>query len=576
MEEKNLRFGQMHSIIAIIAMLSAIEYYIKDGIVGALVGIFVYAGLAVLDLILTKVLKQKTVLNNRLLIAIRIVEFLIASAYIVYNDSGVRELEVISFICLLLRMIEMIFLFDYSDRYTRTIIIGVMIFPITLFVLIKLLLLPQSQNYSENAVIALGSIAEIAPVVCAVVFITNIFISWILEIEHKIFEQRRMAEKTAEMNETLTIHQEKIKKANEELGIQRIKMESANRQVQRANAEIKTQNEILLGVTTCLDIQSLADKVPEVLCDSMENVNFCSIILAPTSKKGNFVYNAKAKSISGDFLKEFTSTVINKGLSSKDSKEISIDKELAAPCYKELGEDDKLAVVVKLPLFNDKKEVGIIYCGSGIQDNFDESESLLKNIAAQVILGINNIQLYYAIRQMAVNDGLTGIFNRRSLNEHLAEFGQKAEKEKTSLSVALFDIDHFKGFNDTYGHACGDLVLQKIAGIIDKIADRNGGIAARYGGEEFVLAFPECDADRCEKILIDTKAAIDKMVVEYEEQKLSVHVSIGYSSYPSIRKNTNELLGRADTAMYFAKEHGRNQIKRDGSDVEEFESERNK
>ena len=217
MEEKNLRFGQMHSIIAIIAMLSAIEYDIKDGIVGALVGIFVYAGLAVLDLILTKVLKQKTVLNNRLLIAIRIVEFLIASAYIVYNDSGVRELEVISFICLLLRMIEMIFLFDYSDRYTRTIIIGVMIFPITLFVLIKLLLLPQSQNYSENAVIALGSIAEIATVVCAVVFITNIFISWILEIEHKIFEQRRMAEKTAEMNETLTIHQEKIKKANEEL-----------------------------------------------------------------------------------------------------------------------------------------------------------------------------------------------------------------------------------------------------------------------------------------------------------------------------------------------------------------------
>ncbi len=576
MEEKNLRFGQMHSIIAIIAMLSAIEYYIKDGILGAFVGIFVYAGFSVADLILSKLLKKDSNLNNRILIGVRVVEFIVISAYIVYNDSGVRELEVISFICILLRMLEMIFLFDYSDRYTRTILIGVMIFPITLFVLIKLLLLPQSSNYSENAVIALGSIAEIATVVSAVVFISNIFISWLLEVEHKIFEQRRMAEKTSEMNETLRLHQEKIKKANEELGIQRIRMESANRQVQRANAEIKTQNEILLGVTTCLDIQSLADKVPDVLCDSMENVNFCSIILAPTSKKGNLVYNAKAKSVSGDFLKEFTSQVINKGLSSKDSKDIMIDKELADPCYEALGEEDKLAVVAKIPLFNDRKEVGIIYCGSGIQDNFDESESLLKNIAAQVILGINNIQLYYAIRQMAVNDGLTGILNRRSLNEHLAEFGQNAEKLKSHLSVALFDIDHFKGFNDTYGHACGDLVLQKIAGIIDKIADKNGGIAARYGGEEFVLAFPDCDADRCQKILEDTKNSIDKMVVEYEEQKLSVHVSIGFSSYPEIRTNTNELLGRADASMYFAKEHGRNQIKRDGKDVDEFEAGRNK
>ncbi len=570
MEDKNFKFGRMHAILELIAFLAALEYYIKEPRGMLLIGMLVFAGFSALDIILAKMLKS-TPKTDKLLIFIRVIEFLVVSAFIVYNDVGVRELEVIAYIIFMMRMVEMIFLFDYSDRYTRTIVIGTMVFPITVFVLVKLLLISKAADYGDNAVMALGSTAEIAAVVFAVSLLTNIFIGWYLKIEHKIFEQRRMAEKTTEMNETLQLHQEKIKKANEELGIQRIRMESANRQIKRSNAEIKTQNEILKNVSTCLDIKALADTVPDVMCESMENLLFCCVLLSPASKKGNPIYNAKAKKISGNFMKSFTSMVIENGLNALDKKGIGIDKKLEDDCYRDLSLDDNLAVVAKIPLFDENGEEGIIYCGSNIQDNFDESISLLENIGAQVMLGINNIKLYYAVQQMAIKDGLTGIFNRRSLNEQLAEYGNRAEDEGLELSVALFDIDHFKGFNDTYGHACGDVVLQKLAEILEEAADKYSGIAARYGGEEFVLAFLSCGKDMCKQILDEVKAKIDSTVVEYDGQQLSVRVSVGFSSYPELRPSTNELLGRADAAMYYAKEHGRNNIKCDGRDVEEFE-----
>ena len=339
-----------------------------------------------------------------------------------------------------------------------------------------------------------------------------------------------------------------------------------------AKESAATLNELLKNVAACLDIQSLSDKIPEAMCQSMDNLLFCCVILAPVTKKGNVVFNARAKNISEGFLQAYSAEIISKGLNNKDQKTPSVDKELNLDCMRFCTESDQLCAIAKIPLFKDNREEGIIYLGSNIRDNFDDSETLFSNIAAQILLGINNITLYTAVEQMAINDGLTGIFNRRTLNERMSQMGHDAENNKTPLSAALFDIDHFKGFNDTYGHACGDVVLQKLASILDEAADKYGGIAARYGGEEFVLAFPDCDKEKCQKILEETKENIDKATVEYDGKTLSVSVSIGYSTYPEIRKSSNELLGCADSAMYYAKEHGRNQIKCDGPDVDEFEA----
>ncbi len=165
------------------------------------------------------------------------------------------------------------------------------------------------------------------------------------------------------------------------------------------------------------------------------------------------------------------------------------------------------------------------------------------------------------MERLARLDGLTGIANRRTLDEALHAACRKASRERGGLSVALIDVDCFKNFNDHYGHAAGDTALRAVATILNSVAKRPYDLAARYGGEEFVLLLPGCDTPF--QLLEQLRTAVLELAIPHAHSSAGerVSVSIGVISLCG-RSNCepDELLAAADALLYRAKREGRNRV----------------
>jgi two-component system cell cycle response regulator len=163
---------------------------------------------------------------------------------------------------------------------------------------------------------------------------------------------------------------------------------------------------------------------------------------------------------------------------------------------------------------------------------------------------------------MALTDGLTGLYNRHYLNTHLGNMVKQATKNGKNLALMIMDMDHFKSVNDTYGHDVGDMVLKQLADMISRAA-RSTDLAARFGGEEFVILMPETDpvaalgaANRMREIVENTPFIISK-----DGKTINRTVSIGVANLLETGDSGEGLLKRADEALYFAKNNGRNIVK---------------
>lgn len=181
---------------------------------------------------------------------------------------------------------------------------------------------------------------------------------------------------------------------------------------------------------------------------------------------------------------------------------------------------------------------------------------ILSNIYA---LGIKNSQLFKRIEEMASRDGLTGLYNHATLQEKLHEMVKSANTQSTTLSLVMSDIDHFKVFNDTYGHQAGDFVLKEVARIWKTVMPENA-ILARYGGEEFIGVLVDHEYSQAMQIAEDLRETLEKCPILFEGQQLQVTASFGVTELNHPSKTTNELVRTADEFLYKAKENGRNQV----------------
>jgi diguanylate cyclase (GGDEF)-like protein len=165
-----------------------------------------------------------------------------------------------------------------------------------------------------------------------------------------------------------------------------------------------------------------------------------------------------------------------------------------------------------------------------------------------------------ALRVQAIRDPLTGLYNRRHMEEALGRELARAARGRLPLSVIMLDLDHFKRFNDTAGHPAGDVLLKQTATVIEA-RTRKEDVACRYGGEEFVLILPGMPFDVARRRADELRRAVGEASVEYGGQSLgSVTISVGLACYPQHGITGDELLSAADKALYCAKERGRNQV----------------
>jgi diguanylate cyclase (GGDEF)-like protein len=182
----------------------------------------------------------------------------------------------------------------------------------------------------------------------------------------------------------------------------------------------------------------------------------------------------------------------------------------------------------------------------------DEDVEMLKAVADQAAVAINKAQLW----DMAVTDSLTGLYVRRYFMVKLQEELHRAERYNNILSVVMADLDQFKNINDTYGHDAGDRVLEAIGKFLQQNI-RDVDVIARYGGEEFVLMIPEATKDAAQNL----SERLRKNLSEMKFKDLPpITISLGIATYPYDGTDAEDLIKKADAAMYAAKRAGRNQV----------------
>jgi diguanylate cyclase (GGDEF)-like protein/PAS domain S-box-containing protein len=198
--------------------------------------------------------------------------------------------------------------------------------------------------------------------------------------------------------------------------------------------------------------------------------------------------------------------------------------------------------------------------------NWHENQSLLEDerlvirMTGVAALALGNLRLRKQLLELSIRDPLTGLFNRRYMEEFFVRELIKARRDKSSLSVFMLDIDHFKQFNDTFGHEAGDAVLRDF-GIFLRSRLRESDISCRYGGEEFIVLLPNCSSDIAYQRANDLRNAVKQMQVHCGDQILPViNVSIGLATFPLVGANLEDLVRAADAALYQAKEQGRDRV----------------
>jgi diguanylate cyclase (GGDEF)-like protein len=217
--------------------------------------------------------------------------------------------------------------------------------------------------------------------------------------------------------------------------------------------------------------------------------------------------------------------------------------------------------MVSMPLMIKEKVIGALNIYSNSVDKLKENIDFLSIIANQSALAIQNARQYETIRQMAITDKLTGLYNRRYFLELLKNEIERSKRSKKPLSIAILDIDNFRDYNNNHGHLVGDKLLAEFANIMKKSV-RAIDTAGRYGGEEFVVLLPESSPNDADVVGERIREAIQDTYFEGEEdQPLGrVTVSIGVATCLNGSLNDQEIIREADKALYKAKNSGKNKV----------------
>lgn len=216
------------------------------------------------------------------------------------------------------------------------------------------------------------------------------------------------------------------------------------------------------------------------------------------------------------------------------------------------------------PLLVEDKMIAILILEGAREEDF----SKFSIVAAQLALQVKKINLYNTVKELSITDGLTGVFLRRHFIERFNEELKRTIRHKCHLTVLMLDIDHFKTYNDTFGHLVGDVTLREVSRIIKENV-RKVDLISRYGGEEFAIVLPETTKmggfEAAERI----RQAISREKFRVYDEETRVTVSIGFSTFPDdlVEKTEEfrvdlalELLQKADQALYRAKEQGRDRV----------------
>lgn len=309
--------------------------------------------------------------------------------------------------------------------------------------------------------------------------------------------------------------------------------------------------------------QSLLNEILMIIVNTLKVERASIMILDPNSEKLMLKFFSISENTDSKKVKEYISFEKGEGIAgyvAQNGEAVIANKPEQDPRFKKYddeGMNDEINNIMCVPLLDDMKIVlGVVNVVNGKRDfSFDDC-NLLQTIAHQIAIAIQNANLY----EQAITDGMTKLFIHRYFQARMDTEIKRAIRYETKVSLIMLDIDHFKKFNDTYGHPVGDLVIKRVAEELRHAMRDNIDIAARYGGEEFAVILPETDLDGAFLLAERFRKYIEDMTVFHENLKLNVTISVGCAEFPSNADTKESLIDIADKALYASKQGGRNRV----------------
>lgn len=353
--------------------------------------------------------------------------------------------------------------------------------------------------------------------------------------------------------------------------------------LRRANERIKIISRIGQRITATLDMRAVLNSVYESVNSLMDAAIFA--IVEYNEESGRISYDLSMEN--GEPLPPIYFNVDTKNsmtaLAIREKREIiinDVDNELKfyfedEPYkYKVQGLNDKQGPqsMMFIPLIIEERVTGLISVQSFEKNAYSLTDfDALKVLGSYVAVALNNARQATMIseqnkrlKELAITDALTGTYNRREFEKRLTELWNLSRGDERAFSIILLDADHFKEINDTYGHLAGDECLRVLASILKGTIHTEGTCIARYGGEEFIILvnFP---LEKALELAEELRREVEEFNLKFEEQVIAFTISIGVSSAVlselKCERGAEQLISKADEALYQAKEEGRNRVK---------------
>lgn len=333
-------------------------------------------------------------------------------------------------------------------------------------------------------------------------------------------------------------------------------------QLEKYNREINTLNEMGDMLQTCRSREEAYPVITKYLQQLFSSESGAIQIILPSKNSVETVGDWGEKLFTKDIFQIEECNALREG-------KLHLVQYLATDITCTHVNYSKVKSSLCLPLMAQGEPLGLltlaIPAGNEVPDRkketFTESQQLLAtNVAEHIALALANMRLSETLRQLAIRDPLTDLFNRRYMEETLERELARAQRKKSPLGIIFMDIDHFKRFNDSFGHATGDFILKELGRFLGEHI-RKEDVACRYGGEEFILILPDTPLEVVCERADEVRKSVKQLNLCYQDSVLkTITLSLGVSVFPEHGITANALLHSADLALYRAKEEGRDRL----------------
>jgi len=326
--------------------------------------------------------------------------------------------------------------------------------------------------------------------------------------------------------------------------------------IRKREERFKKHNEVAKLFMSTLDLDELLDKTLQIVVGITESQLGIVYLwekqgdcLTPHAQYGTQTGLASLKigeGYPGRAAKELKTLLLNTPESAESSASLEMGFAQSSP--KE---------VAYIPLSYQGNILGVLVLGS-VENYNEDIIQLFDFLADQISIALDNAIMHQRVQELSITDGLTGLYNRRYLNDRLEEEWNRSIRHNQPISMILSDIDNFKSVNDTYGHDKGDDVLRNVSRVFSQSA-RKEDLVARYGGEEFVIVMFNTDSAGAEQMA--ERLCTDARNEEYPFMDRGATLSVGVATFPGVEDGTiDDLVKAADQAMYKAKMSGKDKV----------------